>query len=217
MGGQNAFQAAWFGGRAQTASLPGGTSAETTADPGFALQAGIPLAAGYAPPAAPDAGAAEDANPCLGGDAGFTTGLAASFFADAYGAGAPAKGSFSLDFIGPATFKRRALRCLMAQGLDTLTFFDAKALQGVMCQASFCTPLWQAPQTKALASLICRSAYPRTAVQTFLGQAPQLAETVVAINDTRAAAKHSTNAVHAVGRRAMHVPCFPSFLPSTGM
>ncbi len=91
--------------RAQIASLPGGTSATTTADPAYARQAGIPLASSYAPSATPARQAGADANPCLGEDAGFTTGLAAAF----------APGSPGLDFAGNGSFQRRALRMLHRQ------------------------------------------------------------------------------------------------------
>lgn len=93
----------------QIASLPGGTSADTTANPAFAKQAGIPLAAGYAPPAAAAAQPAEDANPCLGEDPGYTTGLAASFFAHPFASDAGTKGMLSLDFSGNSSFQRRVL------------------------------------------------------------------------------------------------------------
>jgi len=92
---------------AQIASLPGGTSATTTADPAYARQAGIPLASSYAPPAAPARQAGGDANPCLGEDAGFTTGLAAAF----------ASGSPGLDFAGNGSFQRCALRARSSANL----------------------------------------------------------------------------------------------------
>ncbi|KAK9833430.1 hypothetical protein WJX81_004558 [Elliptochloris bilobata] len=88
----------------EIASLPGGAGADATGDPTFARLAGIPLAASYAPPADAAVQPAEDANPCLGEDKGWTTGLVASFFAGPFGGSA--KGAFSLTFSGNATLQR---------------------------------------------------------------------------------------------------------------
>lgn len=95
---------------AQIKSLPGGAEADPTGDPTFAKLAGIPLAASYAPPAGVAAQPQADANPCLGEDAGWATGLAAAFFAGPFGDSA--KATFPLDFSGNATVQRRA-RCLI--------------------------------------------------------------------------------------------------------
>ena len=92
--------------RAQIKSLPGGAEADPTGDPTFAKLAGIPLAASYAPPADVAAQPQADANPCLGEDAGWASGLAASFFAGPFGNSA--KATFTLDFSGNATVQRRA-------------------------------------------------------------------------------------------------------------
>ena len=92
--------------RAQIKSLPGGAEADPTGDPTFAKLAGIPLAASYAPPADVAAQPQADANPCLGEDVGWASGLAASFFAGPFDSSA--KATFPLDFSGNATVRRRA-------------------------------------------------------------------------------------------------------------
>ena len=71
----------------QVASLQGGTSADTTSDTAYATQAGIPLPAGYTPPAANSATPALNPNPCLGQDPGFSNGLSTSFYGHSVGKG----------------------------------------------------------------------------------------------------------------------------------
>ncbi|KAK9918667.1 hypothetical protein WJX75_005803 [Coccomyxa subellipsoidea] len=71
----------------QVASLQGGSSADPASDTAYAIQAGIPLPAGYTPLMADSATPALNPNPCLGQDPGFSNGLSTAFYGGSIGKG----------------------------------------------------------------------------------------------------------------------------------
>eukprot|EP00891_Asterochloris_glomerata_P006250 jgi/Astpho2/6250/fgenesh1_pg.00088_%23_59_t len=90
----------------QIASIVNSTVPTDCTDPAYAAQAGIPLPTTYSAPVTEPATSPLNTNPCLGQDAGYSNGLASTFYASLYPAGSTAKDNFPLDFPSTPTIER---------------------------------------------------------------------------------------------------------------